>query len=250
MKKIYTIGTIMILGVGGLAAAQISKSSHQPSQVIATSKNITRSHQAKKSQAQKAKPFYSKSAYPVAVEPKLANYPKTFDELLSLGEVSFQGTVTALKSHVYQGTTTAAFTMATIQVNQVLAGDESYQGKQVNVLFSGGNIQKKILLRDIADKDFLSEQEKDGAQSDEIVTVKYSYSPLPQVGEELAIITTQEPAGANGINEDFLMPIFSGKGVFIEQNDGSYARENTEQSDKPDDTKMNAGMTKMVQSKR
>ncbi|WP_054745331.1 hypothetical protein [Amylolactobacillus amylophilus] len=55
-----------------------------------------------------------------------SNIPHNFQELIESGELAFVGKVKALEDKPYLGVTTAAYTMATINVTQVLNGDQSF----------------------------------------------------------------------------------------------------------------------------
>lgn len=179
-----------------------------------------------KSGQKKVKTFYKKEVKNILGDLKYSNYPDDFQGLIASGDMTILGTVMNLESYVYSpygnDGPSNPFTMATIRIDKVLAGTSN--DKTVKVLFPGGNISKKALLVDVATKEWLTKEEREDAVSEEVITVKESYSPLPQLGESMALILGEAPHGANNIDETYYMASFAGKGVFL-NNDGTYERE-------------------------
>lgn len=261
-KSLYipTLGLTLVLVLALVYLASQTKASEQ----ISTSRSPT------VSLAKTKKNFYKGEVKNIAGDLKLANYPTNFQDLVATGEITILGTVQNLKSYVYapygEDGPANPYTMATIKVDQLLDG--TAPGATVNVLFAGGNISQKELLVDVSQKEWLTEAERKDAQSDEVITVKESYSPLPQVGESMALILNQAPAGSNGIDEEYFMAAFSGKGIFL-NNNGTFEREpelqptgGGEDSNgvlrvrrsaavqiPTDDEIMNKGMNELIQSK-
>ena len=73
-----------------------------------------------------------------------SNIPHNFQELIKSGELAFVGKVKALEDKPYLGVTTAAYTMATINVTQVLNGDQSFINRDIKILFAG-EISRKVI---------------------------------------------------------------------------------------------------------
>lgn len=214
------------------------------------------------------KNYYKGKIYKISTNALFDGYPDDFEKLVQKGKMTIQGTVIDLKDSSVTKSPTIAFTMATIKVDNVLAGDKSKLNKTIKVLFQGGNMAKNVLLKDMADKQYLDSEQKKDAQSSEVVTVKYSDSPLPQIDQKLALILNRVPMGANGvINEECYSPVFAGKGVFIKNSNNVYQREEEPKpqgggessptdkitrsgvSEEGDDEKMNQGMNALIQSK-
>lgn len=218
----------------------------QPTQPTTMTTTVKKAPAAKKAKSRQSN-FY-RQIYPITGELTFVNYPENFAGLVATGDLTITGQVTALKSYVYQGSTVAAYTLATIKVQRILANSGSTKPKSIAVLFAGGNIRKNLLLSHVMMKDFISDEEKAAMNSTTLVTAKYSYCPLPQIDQKLAVIISREPAGTNGVEQSFYMPVFSGKSVFLKQANGHYARERIDQ-DVPlsnDDALMNQGMTELV----
>lgn len=245
IKIILSILLVLIL-VGSLVGAV--KARHSSTTVQTTKLAPAKKGSTVRKKAATPPSFYRK-IYPITAELDFVNYPQDFTGLIESGELTVVGQITALKSYVYQGSTVSAYTLATIKVQQVLAHTGKRVPKSIKVLFAGGNIRKDILLAHLATKDFISDQEKAALQSTEIVTAKYSYRPLPQINQELAVIVSREPAGTNGVDQPFYMPVFSGKAVFLKQKNGRYQREaanNESRQELLDDQQMNQGMTDRI----
>lgn len=258
--SIATAGTVLVLG---LSLTYLATQNNTPKRISDRNDSVV-------SLAKTKKNFYKGEVKNIAGDLKLANYPTNFQDLVATGEITILGTVQNLKSYVYapygEDGPANPYTMATIKVDQLLDG--TAPGATVNVLFAGGNISQKELLVDVSQKEWLTEAERKDAQSDEVITVKESYSPLPQVGESMALILNQAPAGSNGIDEEYFMAAFSGKGIFL-NNNGTFEREpelqptgGGEDSNgvlrvrrsaavqiPTDDEIMNKGMNELIQSK-
>ncbi|WP_125767908.1 hypothetical protein [Lapidilactobacillus wuchangensis] len=252
MKKtqLKIIGLVAVILLAAILVGKTTQLSlvQQPSPATTTKKaaSVKKSAPAKKRQPDQ-KHFYKK-IYPIPGVLEFINYPADFAGLVATGDLAIVGQVTALKSYVYQGSTVAAYTLATIKVQRILANSGKKSPKSIKVLFAGGNIRKDLLLGHLLTKDFISADEKAAMNSSALVTAKYSYCPLPQINQKLAVIVSHEPAGTNGVEQSFYMPVFSGKGVFLKQKDGRYARERIDKSMplNHDDGLMNQGMTELI----
>lgn len=73
-----------------------------------------------------------------------SNIPHNFQELIKSGELAFVGKVKALEDKPYLEVTTAAYTMATINITQVLNGDQSFINRDIKILFAG-EISRKVI---------------------------------------------------------------------------------------------------------
>ncbi|BDR58572.1 hypothetical protein [Xylocopilactobacillus apicola] len=100
----------------------------------------------------------------VSTESLLKDYPDSFDELIGKGNMTIQGTVIDLKDNPVRKSPTLAFTIATIRVDKVLAGNDSKLNQNIKVMFPGGNMEKNVLLKDMADKEYLNSEQKKDAQ--------------------------------------------------------------------------------------
>ncbi|MBA1394170.1 hypothetical protein EQ500_09910, partial [Lactobacillus sp. XV13L] len=86
------------------------------------------------------KHFYHKSIREVPGETVLADYPKSFNELIKKGQLTVLGTVTDLKNVANDSLPNRPVTMATVKVLQVLSGRQNKKDTTIKVLFMGGNI--------------------------------------------------------------------------------------------------------------
>ncbi|ERL65495.1 hypothetical protein [Schleiferilactobacillus shenzhenensis] len=225
------------------------------------SKKLTTIHKAKD---QMNAAYYKHPVVNVGSEAAIVNYPDTFTQLINRSELSVEGVVGKLTARPYQQ---MAFTMADITVRKVLHGDQKFVGQTIPVLFSGGNISKKMLYSGIAMKDALqNKQDQETVNSQEIVTVQYTAERLPRVGDAVALVLARAPEGANGITEPVWGTSFGAKGIFFRTAAGDYERTpatvptgngqesrskrstaSADNDEQADDEKMNAGMTELVQ---
>ncbi|MCO6543298.1 MAG: hypothetical protein J6584_04975 [Lactobacillus sp.] len=251
--KILIVGLISCIAlIGGISLY----TSHHASLKISEVKTInTKSSKRKKITNKK---FYKGNIREIPGDTLFVDYPKSFNGLISKGKATILGTVTNLQDASNDSLPNRPMTMATIAIDQILAGKLDKQETKVKVLFMGGNIANNKLLRDVSNKDYLTPQQREAAQSNKIITVKYSYMPLPQIGKKYALIISPEKKGVNGIPEVFYMPIYSGKGVFIRNSKGQYLREAEPQpvgggdgtkssnTSENDDLIMNRGMNNLI----
>lgn len=245
MKKtsMYFVGaTMAALALLGLAGQQMS----QPRSQATTTKTVLATKK-KVSAKQRNQAYYAHPQIEVKQDQLLLPYPKDFAGFVAKGELTVTGVVTKLQPVVVAST---AYTLATVKVEQVLAGSGATVEQQIPVLFSDGVISKRTLLADVATKTFMTAKTDDTQ-----VTVKYPGDPLPQIGQQYALVLSQETAGTNGLATAFWMANYGSKGIFVKHGD-QYQREAQSTSSSSgathdlqvaEDQLMNAGMTKLSQ---
>lgn len=164
--------------------------------------------------------FYNHEKVQASSEMSFIKYPSNFSKMVSSGQLTILGEITGLKSYVSNN---QPYTIANIGVKQVLHGDKSKQNKIIKVMFLGGNIRKKEMLKPVADKKFMNISDKD-VTSDELVTIEYSNNRLPKAGENVALILSKAEKGSNIIPDEFWEPLFVNKSIFFQDKDGKYRR--------------------------
>jgi len=249
LKKIILVIVAAIILFGGFTVYSINNSKRNN---ITSQKKVTLSKKsAKKINAK----FYSHEKVQAASESALVNYPSTFSGLVDSGDLTVTGEVINLKSFVYEG---HPYTIASLIVSNILKGDQKLLNKTIRVMFVGGNISKKEMLRSVPNNS------TDGTDSDEIVTVEYDNNRLPRAGDKVALILSKAPAGANKIPRKFWGINFASKGIFFKDADGKYRRIPEKPSigggkssgtsnvsfNAADDKKMNNGMNDLIKGKK
>lgn len=204
--------------------------------------------------------FYNHKKISHSAESALVGYPSTFLKLVDISQLTIDGQVINLHSFVDRD---LAYTIADIRIQDVLKGDKSLTNKTIRVMFPGGNITKKAMLTDVANKSFMNIS-KEEANSEEIVTMEQADMPLPKAGQKYALLLHKEASGTNNIPGEFWSIDFGAKGMFPLNSQGLYKRvppikaiggggggeTSTYDIEVKENQKMEKGMNELIQKKR
>ncbi|MEJ6347754.1 hypothetical protein R4Y45_00565 [Holzapfeliella sp. He02] len=162
-------------------------------------------------------------------------YPKNFDELIQSGHLVYSGNVVGVQPAPYDN---YPMTLAKVKVDKVLRGDPSLRGQTINVLFAGGDIKESDFKTNMGESPI--------APSNKTITVEYSGTKLPEVGDQLAGIMNKATTGTNGIKDDFWMFVAPGS-VFFKDDDNVYKRPKGFKSPDNNDQNINESITKLIE---
>lgn len=162
-------------------------------------------------------------------------YPKNFQELIQSGHLVYSGKVVGVQPAPYDN---YPMTLAKVKVDKVIRGDSDLRGQTINVLFAGGDIKETDFKSTMNDSPI--------APSNKTITVEYSGTKLPEVGDQIAGIMNKATAGTNGIKDEFWMFVAPGS-VFFKEDDNIYKRPKGFKSPDNNDQNINQSLTKLIE---